>query len=94
MPKPRPPKLALAGQYSFKMRFNRAHGDTGLFWKVFLTDMVTKRETMHFVASVSCLVPCFSIGEDIDNTKHFSLAGQCSNFIIDASGNALFLNQV
>lgn len=81
------PPLRLSGDIHFRLRFNTRHGDTNLYWRVFIQD----RE--YLAASIKCLVPTHSDAsfDPTANEIKYNMAGSCREFTIDEQGHAVFL---
>lgn len=71
---------------NFKFRFNTAHGDTNLFWRVFIDNQE------YLVKSLNCQVPTCSDAsfDEKAGMVKFNMAGVCNEFIIDDNKNAIF----
>ncbi len=78
--------VSLKGNINFKLRFNTAHGDTDLYWRVFID------EQEYLVNSLHCMVHTFSdrsFDEKAGMIK-YNMAGVCNEFIIDENRTAIF----
>jgi hypothetical protein len=76
----------LKGNIAFKLRFNTAHGDTDLYWRVIVDD------TEYLTRSVRCKVETCS-DASFDKTAgvvKYHIAGVCSELMIDENLNAVF----
>lgn len=65
----------------FKIRFNTAHGETDLYWRIIIGD------NEYLVSSVQCDVPTFSDAsfDERANTVKYHIAGFCTDFCTDNS---------
>jgi len=73
-------------EISFKIRFNTAHGDTGLYWRI----IINERE--YLAKSIQCSVPTFSESsfDRVAGAIKYHLAGKCTEFYVDELKNAYF----
>lgn len=70
----------------FRVRFNTAHGDTDLYWRVIVDG------TEHLVRNLRCEVPTFSdewLDPAVGKVK-YHIAGECVEFVIDNELTAIF----
>lgn len=72
------------GELLFKIRFNTAHGDTDLYWRIIIG------EQEHLARSIHCAVPTYS--ESSFDKKagaiKYHMAGKCHEFYMDDAKNA------
>jgi hypothetical protein len=78
--------VIIRGNIQFKLRFNTQHGNTDLYWRVFIG------EDEYLVRSLRCMVPTESDAsfDKKAGVIKFNMAGTCSEFIIDEKGEAFF----
>lgn len=78
--------IHLSGDIHFRLRFNTKHGDTNLYWRVFIDDQE------YLVAGITCLVPTHSDAafDKEANEMKYNMAGVCREFIVDEQGTAVF----
>lgn len=79
-------KISLEGDIHFKIRFNTAHGDTDMYWRIIIDDVE------YLANSVRCKVETFS---DASYDKKagaikYHIAGQCKLFYVDDKEQAMF----
>lgn len=77
--------LQLQGSMHFRLRFNTKHGDTNLYWRIFINDKE------YLVSSIQCEVPthsdtCF---DEQANEQKYNIAGYCNEFIVHEDGTAI-----
>jgi hypothetical protein len=78
--------ITQTGRLLFRLRFNTAHGDTELYWRVIIND------TEYLVRTLQCNVATYSDAwfDPIAGTIKYHIAGVCSEFCIDEEMNAVF----
>ncbi|HXS35388.1 MAG TPA: hypothetical protein VN721_01710 [Flavipsychrobacter sp.] len=70
----------------FKIRFNTAHGDTALYWRIIID------EEEYLATSLQCLAPTYSDAsfDKKAGVIKYHIAGRCNEFYIDDNDNATF----
>ena len=79
-------QISVKGTIHFKIRFNTAHGDTDLFWRVIID------ETEYLVRTLFCKVETCSDAsfDKRAGLNKYHIAGACTDFYIDEELNAFF----
>lgn len=79
-------RIFIEGDIYFKIRFNTAHGDTDLYWRVIID------EEEFLANSLLCKVDTYSESsfDKKANAIKYHMAGVCSEFLIDESKKAIF----
>ncbi len=77
-------KSIASGDLLFKIRFNTTHGDSGLYWRIIIS------EHEYLVRAVHCAVPTSSESsfDDRAGAVKFHMAGKCTEFFLDDLKNA------
>lgn len=78
--------ISISGHIRFKIRFNTAHGDTQLYWRVIID------EQEYLATSLHCNVSTFSDAsfDKKANALKYHIAGECTEFALDEQYNAIF----
>lgn len=76
--------ISVKGNIHFKIRFNTAHGDTDLYWRVIIDD------TEYLVRNLMCKVDTYSDAsfDKKAGVIKYHIAGDCTDFYIDETLNA------
>ena len=76
----------IKGDIEFKIRFNTAHADTNLYWRIIID------EQEFLTNSILCNVVTYSDHsfDEKANAIKYHLAGKCAEFSIDIEGKGIF----